>query len=75
MEPDDALRMIRKVGLGLLLASLFVDWAARELADWRIRVASYQYRVVPDVGRPGAILADLAIELLDATSPRSQVSG
>ena len=68
MDPDDVLRMLRRVGLGLLVASLFVDSAVTRLVRYRTRVAALQYRVVPDIQGPGVTLADIAIELLSATS-------
>jgi hypothetical protein len=71
LEPEDALRILRRVGFGLLVASLFVDWGAYRLGRWRAQVAAMPYRVLPDVQRPGSMLADLAVEMLDATSPRS----
>jgi hypothetical protein len=70
MEPEDALRMLRRVGLGLLAASLLVDWGATHFVRWRLRARQLQFKIVPDVGAPGAVLADIAIEILDATSPR-----
>jgi hypothetical protein len=68
MDPEDVLRILRQVGLGLLVASLFVDSAAQRLVRFRSRVAALQYRVVPDIQGPGVTLADVAIELLGATS-------
>jgi len=70
VEPEDVLRIIRQVGFGLLVASLFVDWGAKRLAWWRAQIAAAPYRVLPTVAGPGALLADAALELLDATSPR-----
>jgi len=71
LEPQDVLRILRRVAYGLLVASLFVDWGADRLNRWRADIAAMPYRVLPDVQRPGAMLADLAVEMLDATSPRS----
>ena len=72
VEPEDAMRIVRQIGIGLLVASLFVNWASHRLARLRGRLAALPYRVVPEVGIPGAVLADLGIEILDATSPRSR---
>jgi len=70
LEPQDVFRILRRVAYGLLVASLFVDWGADRLARWRADIAAMPYRVLPDVQRPGSMLADLAVEMLDATSPR-----
>ena len=71
MAPEEVLQILRKVGLGLLVASLFVDWGSANLARWRRRVAVLQYKVVPDIGSSGAVLTDVALELLDSTSSRA----
>ena len=71
VEPEDVLRIIRQVGFGLLVASLFVDWGAKRLAWGRSQLAAVPYRLLPAaVTGPGALLADAALELLDATSSR-----
>jgi hypothetical protein len=70
LEPQDVLRILRRVAYGLLAASLFVDWGVYRLERARARLAAMPYRVLPDVQRPGSVLADIAVEMLDATSPR-----
>jgi len=69
LEPQDVFRILRRVAYGFLVASLVVDWGTDRLARWRAEVAAMPYRLL-DVQRPGAMLADLAVEMLDATSPR-----
>jgi hypothetical protein len=70
VEPEDVLRYVRRAGFGLLMASLVVNWASHRRDQWRGHIAEMRYRVLHDVSHPGAAIADLAIELLDATSPR-----
>jgi hypothetical protein len=74
-EPDDALRIVRKLGIGLLIASLFIDWGTRSYAQWRRRAAALQYRVLPDYADSGSALVEIAVEILNGTSPRQRDSG
>jgi hypothetical protein len=71
VDPQDVLRIVRQIGFGLLVASLFVDWGARRLAWGRAQLAAAPYRILPSALGPGALLADAALEMLDATSSRS----
>jgi hypothetical protein len=68
--PEDAIRIVRRVGLGLLVASLFVEWTGHSFVRWRRWIARLEYRLLPDAPDRGAPLADLAVEILNATSPR-----
>ncbi len=70
VEPADVLRYVRQAGYGLMMASLLVSWASHHRDQLRRRMAYMQYRVLYNDSNPGAGLAELAVEILDATSPK-----
>ena len=71
MAPEEVLQILRKVGLGLLRRVPVRRLGRSNLARWRRRAAMLQYKVVPDTGSSGAVLTDVALELLDSTSSRA----
>ena len=70
VEPEDVLRIVRQIGLGLLVASLFVDWGAHRLARVRAQIAATAVSSPARRQGTGALLADAGLEMLDATSSR-----
>jgi hypothetical protein len=65
---DQAQAYIRKIGLGLLIASMVLDVVWSQMQNSRMQWAAVQYRLKRRIDPPGPILTEVAISLLESSS-------
>jgi hypothetical protein len=65
---ERVLRRVRTIGMVCLCAGLALGVASRAALNVRLRTAAYRSRMIRDLDRPGGVLMDVGVALLEAHS-------
>lgn len=68
---ERVLRRVRTIGMVCLCGGLALGVASRAALNVRLRTAAYRSRVIRDMDRPGGLLMDLGVALLETQSTAS----
>ena len=69
MTPEEkALRDLRRVGLGLLIAGALATTVLEQVAVYRARAREARRKALVKVQTPGSLLTQAGVALLDATN-------
>ncbi len=76
LTPEErAMRTLRRVGIGILIAAALIDGIEESILRSRIQYDGFRRRMLRQVDSRAGRIATVGVALLDATAPRERHQG